>query len=59
MAETDRGGHVHSHVPERADRGTRRRLLIAFCIIAVIVVAQAVGSVITGSWIAPSSVESS
>lgn len=49
MAETDRGGHVHSHVPERADRGTRRRLLIAFCIIAVIVVAQAVGSVITGS----------
>lgn len=49
MTKADRGGHVHSHVPEQADRGTRRRLLIAFCIIAVIVVAQAVGSVITGS----------
>ncbi|MEH6821942.1 cation diffusion facilitator family transporter [Dietzia psychralcaliphila] len=33
----------------QADRGTRRRLLIAFGITAIIVVAQAVGSVVTGS----------
>lgn len=41
--------HSHSHVPATADRGMRRRLLIAFAITAVIVVAQAVGSVLTGS----------
>jgi cobalt-zinc-cadmium efflux system protein len=44
-------GHNHSHgqVPQQADRGMRRRLLIAFGMTAVIVVAQAVGSVVTGS----------
>ena len=41
--------HSHSHVPREADRGMRARLLIAFSITAVIVVAQAVGSVVTGS----------
>ncbi|MEE6289181.1 cation diffusion facilitator family transporter [Georgenia sp. MJ173] len=42
-------GSGHSHAPAGADRGLRKRLLIAFGITAVIVVAQAVGSVITGS----------
>lgn len=42
-------GHDHGTTPEQADRGTRRRLLIAFGITATIVVAQAVGSVVTGS----------
>lgn len=41
--------HSHSHVPQAADRGMRRRLVIAFGITAIIVIAQAVGSVITGS----------
>ncbi|WP_431813949.1 cation diffusion facilitator family transporter [Kocuria sp. cx-455] len=41
--------HGHSHVPQAADRGTRRRLVIAFGVTAIIVIAQAVGSVITGS----------
>ena len=41
--------HGHSHVPRAADRDTRRRLVIAFGITAIIVIAQAVGSVITGS----------
>lgn len=41
--------HSHSHVPQTADRGMRRRLVIAFGITAIIVIAQAVGSVITGS----------
>lgn len=42
-------GHDHGSTSPQADRGTRRRLLIAFCITAIIVVAQAVGSVVTGS----------
>ncbi|MEE6281288.1 cation diffusion facilitator family transporter [Georgenia sp. MJ170] len=42
-------GSGHSHAPVGADRGLRKRLLIALGITAVIVVAQAVGSVITGS----------
>lgn len=42
-------GHGHAPAPSGADRGLRRRLLIAFIITAVIVVAQAVGSVVTGS----------
>lgn len=42
-------GHSHGHAPSGADRGLRRRLLIAFTITAVILVAQAVGSVVTGS----------
>ncbi|AWH95424.1 cation transporter [Dietzia psychralcaliphila] len=42
-------GHDHGSTPLQADRGTRRRLLIAFGITAIIVVAQAVGSVVTGS----------
>lgn len=42
-------GHSHAPAPSGADRGLRRRLLIAFIITAVIVVAQAVGSVVTGS----------
>ena len=41
--------HAHSHVSRTADRGMRRRLVIAFAITAFIVIAQAVGSVITGS----------
>ena len=41
--------HGHSHAPHTADRGMRRRLVIAFGITAIIVIAQAVGSVITGS----------
>ena len=36
-------GHDHGSTSPQADRGTRRRLLIAFCITAIIVVAQAVG----------------
>lgn len=42
-------GHDHGSTSPQADRGTRRRLLIAFGITALIVVAQAVGSVVTGS----------
>lgn len=46
-------GHQHGHspsdVPQQRDRGMRTRLLIAFSITAVIVVVQAVGSVVTGS----------
>ncbi|TCW19922.1 cation diffusion facilitator family transporter [Dietzia cinnamea] len=42
-------GHDHGNVSQQADRGTRRRLLIAFSITAIIVLAQAVGSVVTGS----------
>lgn len=44
-------GHQHSHgqAPQQADRGMRTRLVVAFSITAVIVVAQAVGSVVTGS----------
>ena len=42
-------GHDHGSISQQADRGTRRRLLIAFGITALIVVAQAVGSVVTGS----------
>lgn len=42
-------GHDHGSTSQQTDRGTRRRLLIAFCITAIIVVAQAVGSVVTGS----------
>ncbi len=46
-------GHQHSHshgqVPQQTDRGMRTRLLIAFGLTAVIVLAQAVGSVVTGS----------
>ena len=41
--------HGHSHVPRVADRGMRRRLVIAFGITAIIMIAQAVGSVLTGS----------
>ncbi|WP_396415734.1 cation diffusion facilitator family transporter [Kocuria sp.] len=41
--------HGHSHVPRAAERGMRRRLVIAFGITAIIVIAQAVGSVLTGS----------
>ena len=45
--------HGHDHgaggPSQQTDRGRRRRLLIAFCITASIVVAQAVGSVVTGS----------
>ncbi|MDV8003139.1 cation diffusion facilitator family transporter [Rhodococcus sp. IEGM 1408] len=42
-------GHDHGSTSPQADRGTRRRLLIAFGITAIIVVAQAAGSVVTGS----------
>ncbi|QCU79737.1 cation transporter (plasmid) [Citricoccus sp. SGAir0253] len=42
-------GHGHGHVPGRPDRGMRTRLAIAFGLTAVIVLAQAVGSVLTGS----------
>ncbi|WP_096907643.1 cation diffusion facilitator family transporter [Dietzia sp. WMMA184] len=42
-------GHDHGVGSQQVDRGMRRRLLIAFSITAIIVVAQAVGSVITGS----------
>lgn len=42
-------GHQHGHVPAAPSRGLRNRLLVAFGITALIVVVQAVGSVITGS----------
>lgn len=46
-------GHTHAHPgapgPGGADRGLRRRLLIALGLTAVVVVAQAVGTVLTGS----------
>lgn len=42
-------GHSHSHVPRQADRGMRTRLLIAFGLTVVVVLAQAIGSVVTGS----------
>ena len=44
-------GAGHSHADPRAqpNRGLRNRLLLAFGITALIVIAQAVGSVITGS----------
>lgn len=41
--------HSHGQVPQQADRGMRTRLLIAFGLTAIIVLAQAVGSVVTGS----------
>lgn len=41
--------HHHGPAGGRADRGLRNRLLIAFGITALIVLAQAIGSVITGS----------
>lgn len=43
------GGHAHDHAAASPNRGHRNRLLIAFGITALIVVVQAVGSVITGS----------
>lgn len=44
-------GHGHSHTPTSAapDRGLRNRLAIAFGITVAVVVAQAVGAVLTGS----------
>ena len=42
-------GHTHSHVTGTPNRGLRNRLLIAFGITALIVVAQAVGAIRTGS----------
>lgn len=41
--------HHHGPTDGRADRGLRNRLLIAFGITALIVLTQAIGSVITGS----------
>lgn len=41
--------HTHAHATGKPNRGLRNRLLIAFGITALIVLAQAVGSVITGS----------
>lgn len=41
--------HHHDPAVGRADQGLRNRLLIAFGITALIVLAQAIGSVITGS----------
>lgn len=41
--------HNHAHTSERPSRALRNRLLVAFGITTIIVVAQAVGSVITGS----------
>lgn len=41
--------HGHSHGSAAPDRGLRNRLAIAFCITALVVVAQAVGAAITGS----------
>ncbi|MHA7124886.1 cation diffusion facilitator family transporter [Janibacter indicus] len=48
------GGHSHTHAPAAggagsADRGLRNRLAIAFAITALVVVAQAVGALVTGS----------
>lgn len=45
------GSHSHSHsqVSSAPDRGLRNRLLIAFGITALLVIAQLVGSIITGS----------
>lgn len=49
----DHGGHGHSHAPQPADvaanRGLRTRLLIAFGLTAGMALAQAVGSILTGS----------
>jgi cobalt-zinc-cadmium efflux system protein len=44
-------GHGHSHAPTSAtpDRGLRNRLAIAFGITVLVVVAQAVGALLTGS----------
>ncbi|MFX4285357.1 cation diffusion facilitator family transporter [Janibacter sp. G349] len=44
-------GHGHSHTPTSAapDRGLRNRLAIAFGITVLVVVAQAVGALLTGS----------
>lgn len=44
-----RMGHDHSHSPVGTDRRARTRLAIAFGITAGIVLAQAIGSVLTGS----------
>ncbi|MFC7403084.1 cation diffusion facilitator family transporter [Citricoccus sp. GCM10030269] len=41
-------GH-HQHMPQQPDRGLRRRLLTVFILTAVIALAQAVGSAVTGS----------
>ena len=41
--------HHHGPTDGRADRGLRNRLLIAFGITALIVLTQAIGSVVTGS----------
>ncbi|RRD46514.1 cation diffusion facilitator family transporter [Tessaracoccus sp. OH4464_COT-324] len=43
--------HAHAHLPGHTatDVGARRRLLVAFCLAAVIVLAQTVGSIVTGS----------
>ena len=41
--------HSHGHTSPAPDRGLRNRLIIAFGITALIVVAQLVGSIITGS----------
>lgn len=45
------GGHGHSHAPTSAtpDRGLRNRLAMAFAITALVVVAQAIGALVTGS----------
>lgn len=45
--------HHHGPTDGRADRGLRNRLLIAFGITALIVLTQAIGSVITGSLALP------
>ena len=42
-------GHTHDHLSAAPNRALRNRLLVAFGITALIVVVQAVGSVITGS----------
>jgi|GEM_PF-4243351 len=43
-------GHHHSHAPSPEDAASMRpRLLIAFSLAVVIVLAQAIGSLVTGS----------
>ena len=41
--------HTHAHVGATPDRGLRNRLAVAFGITALVVVAQAVGALVTGS----------